>query len=121
MSSNANGELLKVRTERSGCCATMWLTGHLDLSTVEIFDLPVRRLVARDRPEHLLIDVSGLSFVDSSGLGSLFKAVQKFDGNVGIIGHSSVLNDRLNLVRFWEDFWTFQNLEEAQSHFHTAA
>lgn len=49
------------------------LRGELDFEHAYTFDEEVRRLEAR-RPDCLVIDLSGLAFVDSSGLARLLAA-----------------------------------------------
>ena len=50
------------------------LVGELDLSTVGLLDEQVKQAVTQQHPERLVIDLAGLSFCDSTGIGALVQA-----------------------------------------------
>jgi anti-sigma B factor antagonist len=52
------------------------LTGELDLAAVPSFEDELRRVEA-DQPAVLVVDLSGLSFIDSSGLRALVMADER--------------------------------------------
>ncbi len=61
-------------------------TGRLDVTTAAKFRLEVSDLVA-SKPAYLLIDLGGVTFMDSSGLGALvsaLKTVRTVDGKMAI-------------------------------------
>jgi anti-anti-sigma factor len=57
-----------------GGVTTMELTGEFDLGAEELFEEKLRVAVA-GMPDHLVIDLRGVSFIDSSGIRSLADAL----------------------------------------------
>jgi anti-sigma B factor antagonist len=72
---NAN-ELLEIAVSESGGVRLLRLTGELDLAGVDRFE---RLLTANQIPEAgtFVIDMRGLTFIDSSGLRALIIADQR--------------------------------------------
>ena len=84
-------------------------TGDLDLVTAR--DLGTRLAELAGTPGNAVLDLSGVSFMDSVGLGVVLKAVQRFrrqdkqlvlvvppDGNVARILQLSGLRDRVTAL-----------------------
>ena len=65
--------LLQVDSELGGAVARVALAGELDLSSASALKDPVRRLIERHPPSHLLLDLRRLTFVDSTGLHLLHR------------------------------------------------
>jgi len=69
----------EIREERTGASAlTMRLYGEFDLACSERFETALER-VSRDGLRELVIDLAGLTFVDSSGIRSLLRAKSQAD------------------------------------------
>lgn len=68
--------------------AVLSIRGELDALTVR--DLrPVISRIGEDQPPKVLIDLSHLRLIDSSGVGaivSLYKKVKAYDGAVAVVG-----------------------------------
>jgi anti-sigma B factor antagonist len=64
--------LLSVQVTASGTARTVILAGELDLSVREQVEAVAERLMAQ-QPEMLILDLSGLSFIDSSGVEALLR------------------------------------------------
>ena len=62
---------LKIRTSRDGTTATVAAAGEIDLSTVD--ELRSAVTGAADDIEQLLLDLTGVEFIDSAGLGGLLE------------------------------------------------
>jgi len=62
---------LKIRTSRDGTTATVAAAGEIDLSTVD--ELRSAVTGAADDIEKLLLDLTGVEFIDSAGLGGLLE------------------------------------------------
>ena len=75
---------LNTRAEES----VLSIAGELDALSVQ--DLrPVIDRIADDRPSKVLVDLSKLRLIDSSGVGaivSLFKKVRAYDGSLAVVG-----------------------------------
>ena len=50
------------------------LAGDLDLATVDVLDRTVEQAITADQLRHLVIDLDGVTFCDSTGVGALIKA-----------------------------------------------
>ena len=62
---------LKIRTSRDGTTATVAAAGEIDLSTVD--ELRSAVTGAAEDIEKLLLDLTGIEFIDSAGLGGLLE------------------------------------------------
>jgi anti-sigma B factor antagonist len=72
-------ELLEVRIEDSSDGASVVaLAGELDLSTIPRMAAPLREQLGQRRA--VLVDLSSLTFIDSSGISVLIEAFQTADG-----------------------------------------
>jgi anti-sigma B factor antagonist len=64
------------------------IRGELDAMTAPNLR-PIIDRIADDRPSKVLVDLSKLRLIDSSGVGaivSLFKKVKAYDGSLAVIG-----------------------------------
>jgi anti-sigma B factor antagonist len=71
--------ILKARVTRAGETTTLALAGELDLAGV---DAARERLAEamKDRPARVVVDLSELTFIDSTGISFLVSAVKRDDG-----------------------------------------
>lgn len=78
-SGQANGNPLTVRIEPAADgAAVIALVGELDLSTIPRVESRLFRMVSRGP---VVLDLSRLSFIDSSGIGVLIQAFRSTDGS----------------------------------------
>ena len=76
---SSKGELLEVRVETTdGRASVVSLAGELDLSTIPT--LEARLLEKVRNPTGVVVDLTRLSFIDSSGIGLLIKAHRAAEG-----------------------------------------
>ena|SRR5690349_15775425 len=76
---SSQGKILSVRIEDAADgSAIVRLTGELDLSTIPKMEGPLLEQL-RQRPA-VLVDLSALSFIDSSGIGALIQAKRGANG-----------------------------------------
>lgn len=68
---------LAVDVRRDGESAAIVVAGELDMSAVD--ELRAAARVARDGVERVVLDVRRLTFIDSSGLGSLIELRREFE------------------------------------------
>jgi anti-sigma B factor antagonist len=69
-----------VESLSDGVCIT--LTGEIDLSQSPVVRQQLMQIVA-DKPERLLVDLSNVSYMDSSGVATLVEALQAQRKNNG--------------------------------------
>ena len=79
---------LRVRSERGSHCHVVEVEGELDLSSLELLDQEVGRVMATDASA-IVLDLSRLEFIDSSGIQLLLQLELKSRNN----GH------RMRMVR----------------------
>jgi len=68
--------LLNVTPESSGGALVLRVEGELDLSTCEELEAAIREAEGSNPPT-LVLDLSGVTFLDSMGLGTLVKADER--------------------------------------------
>jgi anti-anti-sigma factor len=73
-------EILEVTTQDSGGHVTVSLKGELDLSSVGKVEEELER-VEKDGPSVLVLDLSHLSFLDSTGLRAVVTADERARSN----------------------------------------
>jgi anti-anti-sigma factor len=73
-------EILEVTTQDSGGHVTVSLKGELDLSSVGKVEEELER-VEKDGPSVLVLDLSQLSFLDSTGLRAVVTADERARSN----------------------------------------
>lgn len=79
-----NGDLLEVSVERTGTTVQVAVRGEVDISTVEQLRQRISRELAADG-EILLIDLTEVSFIDSSGLRAILEAAALAPERVRVI------------------------------------
>lgn len=67
-------DLLSLRTRRDGGGAVVAVQGELDLSTGPLLERALAELVGDPSCDAIVVDLGGLSFMDSTGLHVLVKA-----------------------------------------------
>jgi anti-anti-sigma factor len=70
--------LLTIRSEREGPAHLIQVFGELDLATALRLDGELGRIQAGDA-EQVLLDLSGLDFIDAAGVRVLVAATARFD------------------------------------------
>ena len=74
--------------QRSSNSITLTVRGSLDINTAAQLGEEIDRLVG-DRPKLVLVDLSGLDLIDSSGVAALvklYKGIRSGGGNITISG-----------------------------------
>ena len=74
------------RRSKSGCCEVIQLAGELDFGTAPHLEAVLDRMMVI--PEHMIVDVSRLTFVDSTGIRLLLRASKLVEGRIWIKGAS---------------------------------
>lgn len=73
---------IKVQSTAAGLTATICLAGEIDLHRSPRVLVELLRLIA-DRPDVLIVDLSEVSYMDSSGVATLVQALQRVNGYQG--------------------------------------
>jgi anti-sigma B factor antagonist len=95
--------------------AVLPLHGEIDLHVSPQIAASLREMIAR-KPGQLLVDLSGVSYVDSSGLAALIDAmqrVQQYGGKFGIVGLQETVRSIFEIARLDQVFQIFPDLESA--------
>jgi anti-sigma B factor antagonist len=73
---------VEIRSHRKGDSVTIIVAGELDLSTADQLDAAIREAEETDT-NRIVVDLSAMSFVDSTGLAVLLEAIKRTrrDGN----------------------------------------
>ena len=92
---------------RDGSAAVLTLAGDFDMHTVQSVAQPVEELL-QDPPHDLVVDLSGVDFIDSSGIALLVKVygrvVREGDGTMRVDRTSPVARRLLEVCGLLETF-----------------
>ncbi len=103
-----------VLDSRRGPCTVIQLVGEADVSTLamsEAFDAEVAR-----KPRLLVVDLSGLGFIDSSALSVImrtYRALQRDGGTLALVNPSPSVARVLQLIDIASVIPVYPTLEEA--------
>src|SRR5271170_2471176 len=98
MSSIRNEDLKITTTDRPSGARLLQLNGPLTLAT--LFDF--QEMVRQDKTQPVLLDISGVPYMDSGGLGSVISAFVSCEGShraFGLFGVSERIQQLLDLTR----------------------
>ena len=82
------------------------LEGEIDLHVAPRVESALASMIKK-RPEHLVVDLSGVTFIDSSGLAALIHGLQemkKYGGKLKLSGISSNLRTIFEMARLDQVF-----------------
>jgi anti-sigma B factor antagonist len=95
---------MSITTRRQGDTAIVAIDGAIDISNVGQMDDQVTAAVQSADTNSVLVDLSGLTFMDSSGISSLLKGRRQADA-VGtqyqVAGAEGVVRQVLDLTGVW--------------------
>ncbi len=89
--------------------------GEIDLSTASIFKKAISDLIAAGH-QHLLIDMSQVVFMDSSGFGTLLSAIKVLrpaGGTLALAGCNDAVTRMLEITRLNTLFHVYPTRKEA--------
>ena len=101
--------------DTDGCCGVAHLSG--DLTRTQVALLKQELSANFVRPEHLIIDVSKLVFVDFNGLRGLLHAGVLADGRVALVAPPPDVLKLLEATGLVRSFPIFSTVAEAHSSF----
>ncbi len=106
---------LRVEVEQHGSHQVAVVTGEVDMSSVGTLRTQLRDLMVEGGP-HLLVDLSGVPFMDSAGLAALVstrRQARVFQGSFGLVAPSKQVSRLLTLTAMDKVFPCFASLEDA--------
>lgn len=109
---------LQVEVMASASGAVVALRGALDMSTTALLAFELGQVFARPDPPRVVLDLSGLKFCDSSGLGplvSVWKRVQEVGGGLALTGVHGVCERILHRTALDRVFARYPSLAEAEA------
>jgi stage II sporulation protein AA (anti-sigma F factor antagonist) len=108
--------LLEIRSEKAGDVLVVEVSGELDLDTSREFRSRVDAEIDRHGTRDLVLDFSGVGFVDSSGLGALlgrYKKVSERGGRVALTAFTPHVGRLLELSGVMRIIRTYPSPGEA--------
>jgi anti-sigma B factor antagonist len=76
-----------VRSEQNNATVRLMLAGELDIATVPDFEQSFDEAVGL-APEAIVVDLSALTFIDSTGLRALLSMSDRYKGDLGLTAGS---------------------------------
>lgn len=92
------------------------LSGEMDLSTVPYFKEKVITRTEQEQIDHLLLDLSKVSFIDSSGLGAIlgrYRFLNKKGGKVLLVNPKKQVKKIFNMSGMLNIMNVYKNIKEA--------
>jgi anti-sigma B factor antagonist len=111
---------MELQTHEDGSVTVLTVTGDLVIGDAEAtFKKTVTRLLEEGHTR-LLVDLSGVGFLDSSGLGALVRALtqsQKEGGQTKLLGAGPQIRKLLQMTKLDSVFEIHDTMEAAVSSF----
>lgn len=107
--------LFRISLEQVSGTTTLHLEGDLDLSTVPELRATLATILTRGRPENLIVDLTALNYVDSTGLSCLVLA-HKRSAACGVhffLSNPDVFVTRILDICGLNQFFTLIKLDES--------
>lgn len=111
-------EDLDIVLNRAGHCLLVSISGELDIAGVPKFEAEVATAMAAEPGEHVVVECSGLSFVDSAGLAAWVRLSQGLDGNLALAAAPDRVTKLLELTGLQDSIPTYPDVDAAVASFH---
>lgn len=92
---------MPVRTEYQNDTLTVLLQGDIDHHTASAMREPIDRAAESCLPQKLVMDFSGVSFMDSSGIGLImgrYRLIRSMGGSLEITGTSARIRTMMKMA-----------------------
>jgi anti-sigma B factor antagonist len=73
-----------IRTDQGADVAVVTASGEIDISTADGFGLELERALSSDA-RSVVLDLERVSFIDSTGLTALLKAIEQSNGRLRVV------------------------------------
>jgi anti-sigma B factor antagonist len=96
---------VSVSVDRDGPVATVLVAGEIDVASRPLLDDAIREAVAADGTESVVVDLSGVTFLDSSGIAALLKGRRVADEHqvaYRVTGARDLVQRVLEMTGVWE-------------------
>lgn len=106
---------MEIKTRDEQGHIVMEVTGRLDANTTPEFEKRCADSIKKE-PCKMILDLSGLEYISSSGLRSLLTLAKKLrttGGNLAICSLAGIVKDVINLSGFHQFLPVFDNVENA--------
>jgi anti-sigma B factor antagonist len=106
-----------------GAVSIVDISGELTSSTRDVLANTIAELLAQGR-KNILLNLSGLDYVDSSGIGDLvatYLRVIKAGGEMKVVGLTPRIQEILKITQLYQVFPDFQDEQSALGSFPCAA
>jgi anti-sigma B factor antagonist len=116
MSASQHGQNLDIRVERLDHCTVLHLVGDFDFHGTPSFYANVEGLWTTEGGPRLVIDLAGLNFCDSAGLGALvyvFNQIASAEGRFILVAVPHHLQRRLRISGLNDHFESRDTVEQA--------
>jgi anti-anti-sigma factor len=93
--------LPEVPTPRKDCANVLPLAGEIDLHVSPTVRTSLNRMIAK-KPRRLVVDLSGVSYIDSAGLGAVIEAmyeVEAYGGKFALAGMQETVRSIFKMLR----------------------
>jgi anti-sigma B factor antagonist len=111
---------MELETREDGSVTIITVTGDLVIGDAEtLFKKTITRLLEEGRV-NLLVDLSGVGFLDSSGLGALVRALtnaQKEGGQTKLLNAGTQIRKLLQMTKLDSVFEIHEDMEAAVTSF----
>jgi len=104
-----------VLTPRKDCPNVLPLAGEIDLHISPIIRASLNGMIAK-RPKQLVVDLSGVPYIDSAGLAAVIEAMQEveaYGGKFALAGLQKTVRSILEMSRLDQIFQIFPDVDAA--------
>lgn len=108
-------ERISTRQHREGKYPVVEIEGEIDVYTSPVFKGAVYDPILQGA-RHIILDMTGVSYMDSSGFGILLGATKRIrpeEGTLTLVGCNEMITRMLNITRLSTVFNLTRTLEEA--------
>ena len=106
---------MKITTAHRGRSAIVEISGRIDVYSASAVGEAIQSLIA-DGAQNLVLDVSSVTRIDSSGLGTLVgnaKSIASYGGSISLVGISDTVRKTLEITNLGKYFRIHDRIDEA--------
>jgi len=107
---------MEIKSKISGNVFICYVNGELDHHSTEEFRNYIDNNMENNPVKNLVLDMSWLQFMDSSGIGALigrYKKINSFGGKMAIVNESKQVSKIFEVSGIYEIIPSYSNLNQA--------